>query len=582
MGLSSVKFENISKSNDQVYDIKNILINNATNMKNKLVSILNNLNRKILESYISVPDSYDPDSQINKDFKNRIVTELLILVKQYYSDELAMNLSTSVLQQLSDNLQFGININSDELKELNEKRTEIDGNVRESQLKDTFSTRVKLAEEIVSLLIDRLLISNQFQYILENKDSEYMRDFEKMKQLNENLTKITDNDLKDEIKYRFEVLNNSLSEVYQDINNVLMDLKEANSKDEVDKIKLEFGTKPNNKINKFCKNLDNVCDLIDIDKYNEDDMKKIKKIINKTTRNQTISNVCEKEYNQMFLNKIDKLKSPCNNERLDISEKMYDEIEKKEKQKIKDNLLKKESENKNKEIEKKKIDVNVIKGRLLASPDIQTKKSKVKISDKLEIIKTPPKKSIKKTTKSDRKRIKYDLKDFDLFPILKKTTIRPAIKKGLSKKTYSLDDYLIKDKSEIGGKYNLIRKKQKKKPMKEDKLIIQKNKSEPKIKTITNNDKDFVNIGLKDKTVDKEDKKEVDKEDKKEVDKEEVDKEEVDKEVDKIYDEKIKEIKVNKTENNQIKPVKKIREKKYSCERKTKSNIKERSISKKW
>jgi hypothetical protein len=122
-------------------------------------------------------------------------------------------------------------------------------------------------------------------------------------------------------------MNKALENVYEEIYGNLKKVNTSETISELNGIKEKLKKSPNKNIKNLCEKIDQVCDVIGIENLNEEDINTIKKLVNKNTRTKVISDVCANEENNMNIFNLNKLKSPCNNERNNLAERYIEDLD---------------------------------------------------------------------------------------------------------------------------------------------------------------------------------------------------------------------------------------------------------------
>ena len=337
MGSASVKFEEDNITDEESSKIRNNIIDNSKKLMLKLSSIMDLLNINLVNIFST--DNLDPDSVDNISIKNDILEKVMKLIFIYYSDLLFETYSKEILEEVNKNLKYGIELLPSGFQKLydeailkNEKslkyKIKNKLGINDSLVKDIDEAKRLYAKEIVLLLLDKFLITYYLNNMLTNNaNSEYILDYNKAKQTNTINNQYIDKNLKDEIDYRLDQMNKALENVYEEIYGNLKKVNTSETISELNGIKEKLKKSPNKNIKNLCEKIDQVCDVIGIENLNEEDINTIKKLVNKNTRTKVISDVCANEENNMNIFNLNKLKSPCNNERNNLAERYIEDLD---------------------------------------------------------------------------------------------------------------------------------------------------------------------------------------------------------------------------------------------------------------
>jgi hypothetical protein len=349
MGAASAKFDELKVSGSGVSTIQEIsqnLITNSDRLMKNLSAVMDLLDtplNKIIEENFENDIVIEPDGYKVKELKETILQQILQKIKIFYSDKLSTQMSMQVLQKVSKNLNYGLEIDDTKFIDLIKKRNQKQETSIKSRLNTKFGTTLftkeelpfkaeegslmeakkKLANEIVSLFIDKYLILYHFNKMLkqsddnrsvpQNQPNEYLEDYVKIYQSRFNVSgrrDLVDEDLNKEIEYRYRNLSDALKDVYKDINQNFKSLNKATNSKEVDKVKQELKRSPNKNLMNLCKALDQSCDIIDLDKKSPSEIEQVKARLNKNSRKKQVSDIC-KPSQSFNLYSINKLESPC-------------------------------------------------------------------------------------------------------------------------------------------------------------------------------------------------------------------------------------------------------------------------------
>ena len=337
MGASNAKLDTINNiySRD-LNEIKDKILKNSEIIMEKIISIMDllKINANQFDS-----QNLDPDSDFNVATKNNILQKVIELISIYYVDDLYKNFSRDILENISKDLKFGVEILPEKYKIYydqsvsNKKKSLLYkyGIKNTDDIIDNINdAKLKYAQEIVMMIVEKYLITFKFNQIINNfENSSYMKAYIQAIQSNNNLSNINnpllDDSIRNEIKYRLNKVDKALKNVYEEIYQNMKSLNISETSDEVNEIKINSKKSPNKSVNKLCKNIDKICDVINIDNLNDNDLILSRRLLNEKTRNKVFSNVCSDEENKMSLFNLDSLENPCNVQRINNTQRYIEE-----------------------------------------------------------------------------------------------------------------------------------------------------------------------------------------------------------------------------------------------------------------
>jgi hypothetical protein len=350
MGAASAKFDEITVTGTGVSSVQEIaqnIITNSNKLMKKLIDSMTLLDIPLMDiinsEYENSNTNYiDIDSEEIKVLKDNILKLILDKIKVFYTDKLASEFSLNILQKISKNLNYGIEIDEkiyqNELQQALKRKPSIKGklsskfgiqqeNLETLNVPDVQAAKQRLADEIVSLFVDKFIIVSNFNRMLKdsemnrnnpaNQPNEYLEDYVNIYQSRFNVSgrkDIIDEELDKEIEFRYRNLSDALKTVYKDINSNIRQLNKAQNKKEVEIVKNQIKRSPNKNVVNLCKALDQACDISgieNIENMDENQVEEIKSSLNRNTRNKQFSSLCNANDRDFNLANLNNLSSPC-------------------------------------------------------------------------------------------------------------------------------------------------------------------------------------------------------------------------------------------------------------------------------